>query len=345
MHKMLKEIYEQPAVMKRCFESNVEIIRLIAKNIKERNINNIIFVARGSSDNAATFGRYVIEILSGIPVGLAAPSVASLYKRDLQLEKTCVIGVSQSGQSEDICSFLDMAKRNRAMTIAITNNPSSKLSLIAEYKLNMNVGVEEAIAATKSFTAEIVLLELFAAFLAEDDKLVFELSNIENIIEDALSKEGLIKENIERFRYMNECFILGRGVSFPIALEFALKIQETSYVRAKGFSTSDFRHGPLAMIDKNIPVFIVAPVDETIEDNIEIAERLIREGIDIITFSDSDELNKKACKYIEIRKDLNKFLKPLFAVPLVQLFSYYLCVLKGNDPDKPRHLSKVTITK
>jgi len=345
MYKMLKEIYEQPSVMKRCFESNAEIIRLIAKNIKDSNIDNIIFVARGSSDNAATFGKYIIEILSGIPVGLAAPSVASLYKKNLKLGKTCVIGVSQSGQSEDICSFLNMAKANGAMTVAITNNPDSKLSNIAEYKLNMNVGVEEAVAATKSFTAEVLLLELLAIFLAEDEKLIFELSKIEDIIIDALGKEDLIKANIYRFRYMDECFILGRGLSFPIALEFALKVQETSYARAKGFSTSDFRHGPLAMIERNIPVFILAPIDETIEDNIEIAERLSKEGIDIITFSDSLELNKKACMCLEIRNDLNKYMKPLYIIPLVQLFSYHLCVLKGNDPDKPRRLNKVTITK
>lgn len=345
MHKMKKEIIEQPIVLKKSYEHNIDKIEAIAKNILDREINNIIFVARGSSDNAAIYGKYLIEILSGIPVGLAAPSVASIYKKNLKLNNTCVIGVSQSGQSEDICNFVEMASRSGAMTVAITNTPNSRLSSCSQYKIDMNVGMEKAVAATKTFTAEILLLELLAAFLGKRDDIINELSMIDGIVERALRLEEKIKNEVVRLRYVSECFILGRGIAYPLVLEFALKIQETSYIRAKGFSTSDFRHGPIAMIESNIPVFILALNDETIEDSIGIVNKLTEEKVDVIAFSDIDEVKEKSSIYFEIDKEFGKFIKPLFMAPVIQMFSYYLCVTKGHDPDTPRLLSKVTITK
>jgi len=345
MHKMKKEIIEQPIVLKQSYEHNIDKIELIAKNILDREIDNIIFVARGSSDNAAIYGKYLIEILSGIPVGLAAPSVASIYKKNLKLDNTCVIGVSQSGQSEDICNFVEMTNKSGAMTAAITNTPNSRLANCAQYTIDMNVGVEEAVAATKTFTAEILLLELLAAFLGKRDDIINELSMIDEIIKKTLELEEKIKNEVVKFRYVSECFILGRGIVYPLALEFALKIQETSYVRAKGFSTSDFMHGPIAMIERNIPVFILALNDETIEDSIRIVNKLTEEKIDVIAFSDIDEVKEKSFIYFAIDKELGKFIKPLFMVPVIQMFSYYLCVAKGYDPDTPRLLRKVTITK
>jgi len=345
MHKMKKEIWEQPIVLKQSYEANVEKLKTLAKEILDREINNIIFVARGSSDNAAIYGKYLIEILAGIPVGLAAPSVASIYKTRLKLDKTCVISVSQSGESNDICNFVEMANKSGAMTVAITNMANSKLSNCANYTINMGVGVEEAIAATKTFTAEILLLELLAAFLGKNEEIVSGLAMIDKVIERALELEEKIKSEVIKFRYMSECFILGRGIVYPLGLEFALKIQETSYIRAKGFSTSDFRHGPIAMIARDIPVFILALNDETSEDSIEMVNKLTHEKIDVVAFSDVDEVKKRCFLYFEIDKKLDNFMKPLYIAPLIQMFSYYLCVIKGYNPDAPRLLSKVTVTK
>lgn len=345
MHKMRNEIIEEPVVLKRSYDCNLNKIEAITNRILKEEIKNIIFVARGSSDHAAIYGKYLIETLSGIPVGLAAPSVASVYRRDLKLKNTCVIGVSQSGQSEDICSFISMANKNGAITVAITNNPNSKLSMSAQYSIDMQVGDEKAVAATKTFAAEVLLLEIFAAFLGKKYNIINELATIDKVIEKALKYEYRIKDEVLRFRYLNECFVLGRGILYPLALEFALKIQETSCIRAKGFSTSDFRHGPIAMIERNIPVLILAINDETIEDSLEIADRLAKEGIDLISFSDVEGLKERSAVYFEIEKGINNFIKPLFIVPILQMFSYYLCILKGYNPDGHRLLSKVTITK
>jgi len=345
MHKMKKEIFDQIDCLKNCYEKNLVNIKAVAENIKNTRVNNIIFVARGSSDNAANFGKYAIEILSGIPVSLAAPSIVSIYKRRLNLEKTCVIGVSQSGQSEDICQFMEMASQSGAMTVAITNSPDSRLAKNSQFSIEMGVGKEEAVAATKSFTAEVLLLEMLAAFLGDNLEIIKELSMIDQVVKKALSEEQQIEKKVQRFRYLDECFVLGRGISYPIALEFALKIQETSYIRAKGFSSSDFMHGPIAMISNNIPVLLIALNDQTAENSIEVAKKLYDQNIDVIAFSDIEELKDCSTLIFEIDKDINPWLKPFFVIPMIQLFSYHLSILKKNNPDKPRLLNKVTITK
>lgn len=344
MHNMKNEIFEQKQCILGSFKHNNEKIKKIAQYIKENNIDKIVLVARGSSDNAAAFGKYALEIFSGIPVMLAAPSVISIYKKELKLEKTCVIAVSQSGQSEDICQFVKHANDKEAFTVAITNNKDSKLNKVAQENIYMEIGPEKAVAATKSFTAEVLLLEMLAAYLGDNEEIIACLNNIDKIIEEALLIDEKIQQEITRFRYLNECFILGRGLTYPIALEFALKVQETSYIRAKGFSISDFMHGPIAMIDTNIPVFLLAFNDETAKNSIEVTKELYEKNIDIIAFSDCEELKKYSTIYFELNNNVDEYLKPFVIIPQIQLFSYYLSILKGNNPDKPRLLNKVTIT-
>lgn len=345
MHNMKNEIFEQQQCIINSFIFNKDKIRNIADQIKNNDIDKIIIVARGSSDNAAAFGKYAIEILTGIPVMLAAPSVVSIYKKELRLDKTCVIAVSQSGQSEDICEFVKHANSKNAFTIAITNNKESSLNSIAQNNIFMEIGPEKAVAATKSFTAEVLLLEMLAAYLGNNEKIIDLLSKIDKVIQNTLSIYEDISKEIIRFRYLNECFVLGRGLTYPIALEFALKIQETSYIRAKGFSISDFMHGPIAMIDTNIPVFLVAIRDETYDNSLEVAQKLSSQNIDVITFSDCEELREYSTVFFKFNDDLDLFIKPFVLIPQIQLFSYYLSILKGNNPDKPRLLNKVTITK
>lgn len=340
---MYSEIQEQSQVLKTCYEANLEVLEKVAKGIFERGIEFIVFVARGSSDNAATFGKYAIEIFAGIPVSLAAPSVASIYARKLKLDKACVIAVSQSGMSEDVCSFFEMAKECGALCVSLTNNPQSRLAKVADFSIYMNVGVEKAVAATKTFSAELLLLGMLACLLSKSDEELKKLQQVENVVKEALDKENEIKLFVERFRYMNECFVLGRGLTYPIALEFALKIQETSYVRAKGFSTSDFMHGPIAMINSEIPVFLLGINDETREDLLQTAAKLNEQKIDVYSFCDIPEMKDFVKKNVEFSS--NGLSRILSLTVLIQLFSYYLCILKGYNPDNPRIIKKVTVTK
>ncbi len=343
MHHMYNEILEQSTVLKTTFETNLKTVERVVKTIAERGVDFIVFVARGSSDNAATFGKYAIEILTGIPVSLAAPSVTSIYGKKLKLDKACVIAVSQSGMSEDVCSFFEMAKDNKALCVSITNNPESRLAKTADFSINMNVGVEKAVAATKTFSAELLLLGMFASLLGKAEEEMVRFRSVDKAVESALEKDKEIKSFVERFRYMNECFVLARGLSFPIALEFALKIQETSYVRAKGFSTSDFMHGPIAMISSEIPVFLLAINDETKEDLLHTAKKLQEQGVDVYSFGDMPELENHVERNIKIES--SGLVRILEMTVLIQLFSYHLCVLKGQNPDSPRIIRKVTITR
>ncbi len=343
MHYMYREIFEQAKVLKTSFEANLVVLEQIVKMIKEREIQFIVFVARGSSDNAATFAKYAIEILAGIPVSLAAPSVSSIYGRNLKLDKSCVIAVSQSGMSEDVCMFFEMAKKNGAFCVSLTNNPESRLAKSADFSLNMNVGIERAVAATKTFTAELLLLSMLASLLGNSKEDMKRLEKIDQVVESALQKDKEVKSFVERFRYMNECFVLGRGLTYPIALEFALKIQETSYVRAKGFSTSDFMHGPIAMISSEIPVFLLAINDETKSDLLETAAKLKEQRVDVYSFDDLTEMDQYSKRSIKVNSE--GLTRLLYMTVLIQLFSYHLCVCKGHDPDSPRIIKKVTITK
>lgn len=343
VHQMYKEIVEQSEVIKRSLETNFEFLEKVASAIKEKGTEFIVFVARGSSDNASTFGKYAIEILAGIPVSLAAPSVSSIYGRKLKLDKSCVIAVSQSGMSEDICNFFEMAKENGALCVSLTNNPESPLAKNADFSINMNVGVEKAVAATKTFTAQLLLLGVLASLLGNAENEVQNFKTVEKIIKSTLDREKEIKSFVERFRYMSECFILGRGTTYPIALEFALKIQETSYVRAKGFSTSDFMHGPIAMINSEIPVFLLAIDDETREDLLQTATRLQQQNVDIYSFGDLSQMANHVTKSFEVSGC--GLARILSMTVLIQLFSYHLCLLKGHDPDSPRIIRKITITK
>ncbi len=341
MHNMYLEIFEEKEVLKRAFETNMKTILEVVQRIKNKEIDNILFVARGSSDNAATFGRYAIEIFSGIPTSLSAPSVASIYHKKLNLKNSCVIAVSQSGISQDICSYFQMAKESGALCVAITNNPESKLAKISDFHIYMNVGFEKAVAATKTFSAEVLMLAMLSSALSGDEKEMEELSKIDKIVERALEKDNEIKNSVERFRYIQECFVLGRGLTYPIALEFALKMQETSYVRAKGFSSSDFMHGPIAMVNSEIPVFLLSINDETKEDLTETAKKLVDYNIELYSFTNVEEVSKLSKKSFELHS--NGFI--LEMTTLIQLFSYHLSVLKGQNPDSPRIIQKVTITK
>ncbi len=341
MHNMYFEIFEEKDVLKRCFETNLETISKIAQEIIERGIYNIVFVARGSSDNAATFGRYAIEIFSGIPTSLSAPSVASIYHKKLNLKNSCVIAVSQSGMSQDICSYFQMAKESGALCVAITNNLESTLAKLSDFHVYMNVGFEKAVAATKTFSAEVLIFAMLSSALSGNEKEIGNLSKIDEIVEKALEMDEDIKISVERFRFMQECFVLGRGLTYPIALEFALKMQETSYVRAKGFSSSDFMHGPIAMVNSEIPVFLLSINDETKEDITETAKKLVNYSIELYSFTNVEEVSKLSKKSFELHS--NGFI--LEMTTLIQLFSYHLSVLKGQNPDSPRIIQKVTITK
>lgn len=343
--RMWDEIREEPKVMEGCITENIGLVRQIVDAIRIGGIDRIMIAARGTSDHAAVYGKYIMEILLGIPVTLAAPSVFTVYHGSLRLANTLVIGISQSGQAVDVLEVLQSAKASGALTLGITNNPESPVALEAHYHLNCSAGAEISVAATKTFMAEIALLAVLTSVWAGDDSLLEEIGKMPARLEALIHNAHDFVDQVERYRYMEECFVLARGVTYAIALEGALKIQETCYVRAKAYATSDFYHGPYAMIEKGTPVMVLAPRGPALNDVRDMAHRLKASGAELIMVSDDEELGCLGDSWFKIPEVNNDVLSPFLTAAVAQIFACSLALVKGLNPDKPRSLNKVTITR
>ena len=345
MTLMWKEISEEPQVMENCLNGNMSVISEIVQLAKGSDIDRIMIAARGTSDHAAVYAKYIMEISLGIPVTLAAPSVFTVYHKNLKLNKTLVIGVSQSGKAADVLEVIKGANAAGALTVSITNFQDSPLAMETRYHLDCSAGLEKSVAATKTFLAQITLLAALTAVWADDSLFLEEIKKIPQGIEDIIKNAGQISEKVQRYRYMEECFVLARGVNYAIAMESALKIQETCYVRAKAYATSDFYHGPYAMIEKNMPVFVFAPDGPAQNDVKEMISKLKGSGAELIIISNNKELLELGACSFSIPATNNDMISPFYNVVVAQLFACNLALAKGLNPDSPRELNKVTITK
>src|SRR3954470_3793221 len=252
---MLQEIAEQPAALEKTMREEQAKVARLGKFLKEKDIDLIVLVARGSSDNAALFGRYLLEISTGIPVSLSAPSVHTIYHAKLNLKRALVIGVSQSGEGEDINRVLENARACGAFTIGITNEASSSMVKLVDETLLMHGGHEQSVAATKTFTGQMMLFYMMAAALA-GRRASLEFERIPELVARALEQRPAITELVQRYVFMENCVVVGRGLAYANAYELALKLMETCYVVAERFSSADFLHGPLAMVERHFPVIL-----------------------------------------------------------------------------------------
>lgn len=345
MTQMWKEILEQPIAIERCFEKNTQVIKDIVKTVKDRNINQVVLAARGTSDHAAVYGKYVIELLLGIPVSLAASSIYTIYQGKLNLGNCLVIGISQSGKAADVLEVVRSAKICGAVTVGITNNADSEIAQESDFFLNCEAGVEKSVAATKTFTTQIFLLASLAAEWADNQEMKNEIYQIPDRISQVFEVSGAIESKVERYRFMNECFVLARGINYAVSLEAALKIQETTYVRAKAFATSDFQHGPIAMIEREIPVIIYAPDGPSLKDVSSMINKMRSEQMETIVISNRKDMLDLGTTAFSIPETSNDIISPFFNVIVAQMFACKLALAKGLNPDAPRGLNKVTVTK
>ncbi|MDX6695748.1 MAG: glutamine---fructose-6-phosphate transaminase (isomerizing) [Blastocatellia bacterium] len=338
---MLQEIGEQPAALERTIrEERVKVARLGAF-LKRRDLDLIVLVARGSSDNAALFGRYLLEIKTGIPVSLSAPSVSTLYGAQLKLSRALVVGVSQSGEGEDINVVLEHARSSGAYTIGITNEAASTMTTVVDETLLMHGGRERSVAATKTFTGQMMLFYMLAAALSDAGA---DYEAIPELAARALDERAAIGRLVERYVFMENCVVVGRGLSYANAYELALKLMETCYVVAERFSSADFLHGPLAMVERHFPVIIFAPPGVMHEGIKELIERLNELRADTLVITSDTELASKCTRSIMLPGIADEFLAPIPYIIPGQLFAALLADAKGLDPDAPRSLSKVTRT-
>ncbi|MCU0238244.1 MAG: SIS domain-containing protein [Pyrinomonadaceae bacterium] len=341
MSLMLDEITEQPVVLERTINSEKEKIKKLRKSLRERDIDLIVLVARGSSDNACQFGRYLLETTCGIPVSLSAPSVYTLYNAKLNLNRALVVGVSQSGEGTDINTVLEQAKKSGAFTLGITNEADSTMAKIADESLFIHAGRENSVAATKTYTGQMLhfyhLAEIFA-----DTKIDYE--KIPHYAAQVLQLRSEVQNLVERYVFMENCVVVGRGMNYGNSYELALKLMETCYVVAERFSSADFFHGPLAIIERRFPVIMFAPKGVTKQSSVDLLNRLQELNADSLTITNDDEIAGLSSRTLRMPKEIDEFLSPIpFIIP-AQLFAALLSNAKGIDADAPRSLSKVTKT-
>jgi glucosamine--fructose-6-phosphate aminotransferase (isomerizing) len=340
---MLKEIAEQPAALERTIASEREKIARLARSLAARDIDLIVLVARGSSDNAALFGRYLLEITTGIPVSLSAPSVHTIYHAKLNLKRALVIGVSQSGEGEDINRVLENARASGAFTIGITNEPASSMTRMVDETLLMHGGREQSVAATKTFTGQMMLFYLLAVALSNDGNSI-NYREIPDLAARALEQKTAIVELVQRYVFMENCVVVGRGLAYANAYEFALKLMETCYVVAERFSSADFQHGPVAMIERHFPVMLFAPPGAMLAGTKDLIARLSELKADTLAITADLDVAGRCSRSIIMPREIDEFLAPIPYIIPAQLFAALLAEAKGLDPDKPRSLSKVTRT-
>jgi glucosamine--fructose-6-phosphate aminotransferase (isomerizing) len=343
MH-MYDEILEQPQILSECREVNAKVIERVAENIKKKKPGCIIIAARGTSDHAAIYARYCFEIMLGIPVSLAAPSVVTLYNGKMDYRDTVVIGITQSGMAEDVRLLIKDAKEQGALTIACTNALSSPVANEAEFHLYCNAGKEQSVAATKTFMAQLYLMAQLVAHLAEDEKLMQALDGLSDGVQTLLKGADKIAAKMKDYTNIDRCFILGRGFAYPIVREAALKLQETTYTLSYAYAISDFWHGPLAMVAKGTPVFLYSSGGAVLQDEIAIMEKLKEIGADIMAITAEKTIADMANRSVMI-PEAEPAVLPFYHLVVAQLFAYGLTQAKGLNPDSPRYLNKVTITK
>ena len=340
---MLAEIEQQPAALERTIKREGRRIATFAEAIKKQRIRLIVLVARGSSDNAALFGRYLLEISTGIPVSLAAPAVHTLYRTKLDLEDTLVIGISQSGEGTDINMVLENVKRSGATTLAITNEAESKMAQIADETFLIHAGRERSVAATKTYTGQLLIFHMLAAALSGKQKLS-DVERLPELAAASLTLRPQLVEMVERYAFMNHCVVVGRGLNYANVYEFAIKLMETCYVVAERFSSADFLHGPIAMIDRDFPAFLFAPPGKTFAGMKDLLNKLNRLGAETVVVSSADAAIKLATRAMKIPEPVDEMLSPIPYIIPAQLFAALLANAKGLSPDKPRSLAKVTKT-
>jgi glutamine---fructose-6-phosphate transaminase (isomerizing) len=343
MSLMMEEIREQPRALERTFRAEREHAKAFSKFARRQGFRLIVLVARGTSDNAATFGRYLLEITTGIPVSLAAPSVHTLYHARLDFHRALVVGISQSGEGPDINRVLRAARRQGATTIAITNEPRSTMAGLADDVFLVRAGRQRSVAATKTYTGQLMVLYLLAAALGSDVTLD-SVSEIPGWVRQALALEPELRQLVERYRYMRVCTVVARGINYANAFELALKLMETCYVVAERFSSADFRHGPIALVERDFPVILLMPPGKAFGDMKRLSERLVKLRAETIAFSSRSAQLPHTTRAVRIPGAIPEIYSPIPYIIPGQLFTCLLAEVKGLDADNPRSLQLVTRT-
>lgn len=339
------EISEQPERLADLLHNQRETAEKIAQTIRQHDIRGVFLAARGTSDNAGRYANYLWGAQNSLPLTLATPSLFTYYHQPPKLDGALVVGISQSGQSPDIVSVLEEGHRQGCLTLTITNAPDSPLAHAADLVLDIQAGEEKAVAATKTYTTELLAIAMLSTALAGDRARWRELEKVPGWVEKALKQDAPIARMAERYRYMRQCVVLGRGFNYCTAFEWALKLKELTYVVAEPYSSADFRHGPIAMIEGGFPVMAVAPNGKVFDTMLEMLGKLRHEqSAELVVISDEKRALSLAQSPIVLPAGIPEWLTPIVSIVPAQLFAGHLTRAKGYDTEKPRSIGKVTET-
>jgi glucosamine--fructose-6-phosphate aminotransferase (isomerizing) len=340
------EIFEQPDRLRSLLASRRRTVEEIAAAIRLRNVPYVFLAARGTSDNAGRYANYLLGTRNRLPLALATPSLFTYYERPPALGGALVMGISQSGQSPDIVSVLEEGRRQGCPTLAITNAPGSPLANAADFVLDMDVGPELAVAATKTYTAELMSIAMLSTALDGDAEDWKNLEKVAGWVEAALESDAHIAEAAGPFSPMERCIVLGRGYNYATAFEWALKLKELAYVEAAPYSPADFQHGPIALVERGYPVMAVVAAGKVADSLLPMLRNLGQDLLaDLVVVSNLEQALLLAHVAIPLAAEIPEELTPLVGIVPGQLFAMHLTRAKGHDPDKPRTISKVTETR
>ncbi len=341
---LFKEISDQPNKLQKLIDSESKNIKAVAHSVSGH-FRSIIIAARGSSDNAARYAQYLFGIRNGLQVALATPSLLTIYNATPSWKDTLVMGISQSGQSPDICAVVQEAKTQGISSIALTNDALSPLAKLADHVILLNAGEEKSIAATKTYTTSLCALALFSSYLNTDTFFEQAINSTPVILQDTIKRTISNIDDIIRYRDMEHCSVIGRGYNYSSAFEIALKIKELTGIISEPFSSADFRHGPIATVHENSPVIVIASNGKTEEDLGLLLEELDHKKAEMITITNNDRIKKHSTISFSFSSSIPELLSPLAAVIPGQLIALKLAIEKGLDPDHPFGLEKVTLTR
>lgn len=341
---MEKEIQESPLVLRRFLARQWGPLGAAADAIHARKPKFVILVARGTSDNAGTYARYLIEKAWGLPVSLSAPSIMTLYGSKVDYNQALVLGISQSGEGPDVCQIIQEARAQGALTIGFTNNLKSRLAKEAEFPVYLEAGPEKSVAATKTYTAELLALYALVLCVSKGRKIRKELSILPRLVEEGCRLSRNVWESSYRFLHLNSCVVVGRGFHYGLAQETALKLKECAQVMAHAYSTADFHHGPKTLAGKDFPVILLAPAGPTLRGTLELLDELNERQAMVVVFSPLRQVLNKAALPMET-PECPEIVSPLAMTPMLQTLALAVATAKGLDPDKPPFLKKVTQTR
>lgn len=335
-HFMIKEIYEEPQVIKDTLSEAEKIKEIVSKF---KNFNRICFVACGTSYHASLIGEYLIESQIGIPTEVILASEFEYFQKTLD-KHTLVIFITQSGETADTIKALKIAKK-KSETLAIVNVVGSSITRESDHVIYTRAGPEISVAATKTYISQLICIYLLVAYLGENEKLLDNLYKISRLSEKILSREEQIREIAKKYKFARDFFYIGRGFNYPTALEGALKLKEITYIHGEGYPAGELKHGPLALIEDNIPVVGILPPGPSYRKTYNNLQEIKARGADMIILGANNDTHLDDIEdKLLFDPEIDEVLSPLLYIIDLQLLAYYISIEKGIDPDKPKNLAK-----